>query len=110
MMGTKIFKVLILLYFIFIFFLLLLLGHQNTIYTNVAMTHDGDVWWEGKTVEAPEELIDWQGRPWKRGSTEKAAHPNSRFTAPAENNPELSRFVNDPNGVPISAIIFGTNQ
>jgi phosphoenolpyruvate carboxykinase (GTP) len=83
---------------------------KDTIYTNVAMTKDGDVWWEGKDGKdagSPEELIDWQGRPWKRGSTEKAAHPNSRFTAPATNNPVLSRFANDPEGVPISAIIFG---
>jgi phosphoenolpyruvate carboxykinase (GTP) len=55
----------------------------------------------------PEELTDWQGRPWRKGSTEKAAHPNSRFTAPAHNNPILSPRVHDPMGVPISAIIFG---
>jgi len=70
-------------------------------------TPDGDVWWEGKTAEPPAELIDWQGRPWKAGSTEKAAHPNSRFTAPMQNNPNISRYANDPQGVPISAIIFG---
>jgi phosphoenolpyruvate carboxykinase (GTP) len=64
------------------------------------------VWWEGKD-EAPDELTDWQGRPWKKGSTEKAAHPNSRFTAPASNNPAKSRFADDGDGVPISAIIFG---
>ena len=80
---------------------------RDTLYTNVAMTPDGDVWWEGKDGVPPEELIDWRGRPWKRGSTEKAAHPNSRFTAPAANNPALSPRVNDRNGVPISAIIFG---
>lgn len=80
---------------------------KDTIYTNVALTKDGDVWWEGKTSEAPEELIDWQGRPWTKGSSEKAAHPNSRFTAPMTNNPALSRYVNDASGVPISAIIFG---
>ncbi len=79
---------------------------KDTIFTNVAMTKDGDVWWEGKG-EAPDELTDWQGRPWKKGSTEKAAHPNSRFTAPASNNPVKSRFADDADGVPISAIIFG---
>jgi phosphoenolpyruvate carboxykinase (GTP) len=80
---------------------------RDTIYTNVAVTKDGDVWWEGKDGEVPEELTDWQGRPWKKGSSEKAAHPNSRFTAPMTNNPVLSRFADDPQGVPISAIIFG---
>jgi len=80
---------------------------RDTIFTNVAVTKDNDVWWEGKDGPVPEELTDWQGRPWKKGSTEKAAHPNSRFTAPATNNPCLSKFYDDPNGVPISAIIFG---
>jgi phosphoenolpyruvate carboxykinase (GTP) len=80
---------------------------KDTIYTNVAMTPDGDVWWEGKDGEVSEELLDWQGRPWKKGSSEKAAHPNSRFTAPMANNPHLSPHVNDPEGVPIAAIVFG---
>ncbi len=80
---------------------------RDTLYTNVARTLDGNVWWEGMDGEAPAELIDWQGRPWRRGSSEKAAHPNSRFTAPMQNNPALSRFADDPRGVPISAIIFG---
>ncbi len=80
---------------------------RDTIYTNVALTPDGDVWWEGKDGEVPEELIDWRGRPWKKGSPEKAAHPNSRFTSPMKNNPVLSKHVNDPEGVPVSAIIFG---
>jgi len=81
--------------------------NKDTIYTNVAMTPDGDVWWEGKDGEVPEDLVDWQGRPWKKGSPEKAAHPNSRFTAPMANNPHLSPHVNDPEGVPIAAIVFG---
>ncbi len=80
---------------------------RDTIYTNVALTPDGDVWWEGKDGEVPEELIDWRGRPWKKGSPEKAAHPNSRFTSPMKNNPVLSKHINDPEGVPLSAIIFG---
>ena len=80
---------------------------KNTLFTNVALTPDRDVWWEGKDGEVPEELTDWQGKPWKKGSKDKAAHPNSRFTAPAINNPALSRYWDDPNGVPISAVIFG---
>jgi len=80
---------------------------HDTIFTNVALTKDNTVWWEGIDGDVPEELTDWQGRPWKRGSTEKAAHPNSRFTTPAINNPNLSKFWDDPQGVPISAIIFG---
>jgi phosphoenolpyruvate carboxykinase (GTP) len=80
---------------------------KNTLFTHVARTADGDVWWEGKDNPAPDTLIDWKGQPWKKGSSEKAAHPNSRFTAPMENNPALSRFCHDPKGVPISAILFG---
>jgi phosphoenolpyruvate carboxykinase (GTP) len=81
---------------------------RDTIFTNVAMTKDGDVWWEGKDGPVPPDLLDWKGNPWdNKKSTEKAAHPNARFTAPATNNPCLSKFYDDPQGVPISAIIFG---
>jgi phosphoenolpyruvate carboxykinase (GTP) len=80
---------------------------RDTIYTNVALTPDLDVWWEGKDEPAPQGTIDWQGRPWSPASQERAAHPNSRFTAPMTNNPVLAPEVHDPNGVPISAIIFG---
>jgi phosphoenolpyruvate carboxykinase (GTP) len=85
----------------------MLSARRNTLFTNVALTKDKTPWWEGIDGEVPDELTDWQGRPWKKGSTEKAAHPNSRFTAPAINNPALSKFWDDPQGVPISAIIFG---
>ncbi|MEL7239491.1 MAG: phosphoenolpyruvate carboxykinase (GTP), partial [Planctomycetota bacterium] len=81
---------------------------KNTIYTNVALTEDGDVWWEDKTKEPPAgKMINWLGNEWTPGSDEKAAHPNSRFTAPMENNPVLDQAANDPAGVEVSAIIFG---
>ncbi len=80
---------------------------RDTIYTNVALTPGGGVWWEGKDEPAPAGTIDWKGNPWDPASGEKAAHPNSRFTAPMGNNPVLAPEANDPAGVPISAIIFG---
>jgi len=80
---------------------------KDSLFTNVALTPDMDVWWEGMDGATPEVLTDWKGQAWKKGSTEKAAHPNSRFTAPMDNNPALSKMANDPRGVPISALIFG---
>jgi phosphoenolpyruvate carboxykinase (GTP) len=80
---------------------------RDTIFTNVAMTPDGDVWWEGMEQEPVDGMLDWQGRPWQNGSGNKAAHPNSRFTAPMRKNPALSQSADHPQGVPISAIIFG---
>src|SRR6058998_3973605 len=80
---------------------------KNSIFTNVAVTEDGCPWWEGIDGPVPERLTDWRGRPWQRGSSEKAAHPNSRFTAPAAQCPSISPKFDDPQGVPISALVFG---
>ncbi len=82
--------------------------HKDTIFTNVALDlSDNTVWWEGLNKTPPARAIDWRGRPWTPQSPEKAAHPNSRFTAPARNCPCLSPEFDDPEGVPISAIVFG---
>jgi phosphoenolpyruvate carboxykinase (GTP) len=78
---------------------------HDTIFTNVAVTPDGVPWWEGKTRTPPPALIDWQGRPWD--GTGRAAHPNSRFTAPARQCPTMSSRWEDPQGVPLSALVFG---
>ncbi|MBM4243278.1 MAG: phosphoenolpyruvate carboxykinase (GTP) [Deltaproteobacteria bacterium] len=82
----------------------------NTIFTNVALKPDGTVWWEGHDDPPVEGMLDWQGKPWDPKSGDKAAHPNSRFTAPAAQCPCISPEFTNPNGVPISAILFGARR
>ncbi len=85
----------------------MLTATKNSIFTNCAITPDRDVWWEGMTNAKPDELLDWLRRPWTPHSLRKAAHPNARFTTPARQCPVIAPEWEDPNGVPIDAILFG---
>ncbi|MDE2409702.1 MAG: phosphoenolpyruvate carboxykinase (GTP) [Actinomycetales bacterium] len=80
---------------------------KDTIFTNVALTADGDIWWEGMSKVAPEGLIDWQGNPWDASGGKPASHPNGRFTSPAANCPTISPDWEDPHGVELDAVVFG---
>ena len=85
----------------------MLTATRNSIFTNCAMSLEGDIWWEGMTPEKPAELIDWLRRPWTPASGRRAAHPNARFTVPASQCPVIAPEWEDPTGVPIDAILFG---
>jgi len=83
------------------------IAEGNSVFTNVALTDDGDIWWEGMTEEPPAHLTDWKGRDWTPDSDEVSSHPNSRFCTPIKQCPILAPEYDDPNGVPIDAILFG---